>query len=146
NTIEHRNSGQGVLIGSVAVVILMLDKAVEPLPLRHELAKDTGKMHCPKGIAHLPTRLQAGAKCAIGSGVVNEFVIDQMEVFGDQPSQLEVEAGTVLLTEPEEADEADRILPENIGGKGRDIAAIDDKAVHRDALVEAPRFDDRREA
>ena len=135
--VEFADGVEGVDVGGVAVVILVLDKAGEGVEGGDEPPEDAEFVHEGEGGVVRADLGEDGAEAYGGVGRSGDRGREQGQGVADEFAQLQVEAAIELLAVAEDADEAHRILGKRGRFLGRQFPAAHDEAVEALAAGEA---------
>ena len=129
DAVELADGVEGVDVGRVTVIKLVLHEAGEPVERRDEPPQHAELVHelqRRKDRTGLP---QDGAEAEVGVGGLQHAPGEQRQRLADEGGEVEIRRGVELLAVAEDADEAHGVLREDRGGAGGQLAAAQHEAV-----------------
>ena len=127
--VELIDAAEGVFVSGVAVEELVLDEAVECAEFGQVASEDADAVHESEGASDFAFAFEDALEDeAVGFGVA-EGPVDIRPVCGDEAADLRAEFEVAELAVLEEAEEARRIVLEDVGIGGEEHSVTGDEAV-----------------
>ena len=129
DAVELADGVQGVNVGGVAVVILVLHQAGEAVEFGDVAAEHAEFVHLGEGGVNGADFGEDGAEADAGVGRARDLGGQAREGGADELREVEIQRGIELLAVAEHPQEAHRVVDEGVGGFGGEFAAAEDEAV-----------------
>lgn len=114
--VEDFEADQGVFVGGVEVVELVLNAAGQAVEGGHVLGEETGLVHGTEDAGDVPAPIEDFEESLVNAGIGEELAIDEGEVAADGVLEIGMEGEAELLGVEEGADEAAGLVAEDAGG------------------------------
>jgi hypothetical protein len=127
--VEFFQADQGVFIGGVTMIKLVLDQAGQTAELGQELAEQADLVHGAQDGGDIAAFLQDLEKGIVDMRIMDEGTIDQVQLVANELSEVRVQAQAALLGIEKDAHQTSRPILEDPGAAGMNLALDEFEAV-----------------
>lgn len=138
NGVKFPDRAERVDVRGVPVVVLVLHEADERREFRHEASEHAEFVHERQGRMDLAGLLHDGLEAEVGVGGFDHLPGDELHGAADQRGEVEVRSDFELLAVAEHADQAHRVLLEDVAVFVGQFASADQEAVDAFGALGAP--------